>query len=241
MHAILLVFSTLWLSDFNYNGVCTKSIQPLDRLIKALFSGNFGSPQEFYVHLHSYLPVNRKHGEAIVLGTYSKEPEARPRQLNEIRSVEDFSHLSGRPPRFSSTQYPRRLTLNSVIWCVKPLDSGLVLPRGSHGPATCLGSSRPCSLSGTGVKTSPLHGTISETKGRIGGIAESCNFYPSTMTTPMSSIILVEDPSNAVMNLVITIGSFFILTWQTIRSRTPSLGMLVFYIMSVVTIQSSLL
>ncbi|KAM3064806.1 hypothetical protein ACMFMF_011725 [Clarireedia jacksonii] len=76
MHAILLAFSILWLSAFNYNGVCAQSIQLLDQPIKALSSGEFGLPEGLHVHLHSYLPVHGKDGEAIVLGTYSRDPEA---------------------------------------------------------------------------------------------------------------------------------------------------------------------
>jgi hypothetical protein len=72
---MLLAFLILWLSAFNYNGVCALSIQPLDQPIKAISSGEFGLPQGLHVQLHSYLPVHGREGEAIVRGTYSGHSE----------------------------------------------------------------------------------------------------------------------------------------------------------------------
>ncbi|PQE09598.1 hypothetical protein CJF32_00007094 [Rutstroemia sp. NJR-2017a WRK4] len=93
MHAMLLAFSILWLSAFNYNGVYAQSIQPLDNPIKALSSGEFGLPDEFHVHLHSYLPVHGEHGESIVLGTYTDDSDAQTpsiRRNKERRGLWSF-------------------------------------------------------------------------------------------------------------------------------------------------------
>ncbi|KAL6890095.1 hypothetical protein GGI43DRAFT_425740 [Trichoderma evansii] len=94
MRATPLALLTLWLSASNYNGACAQSIQPLDRPIKAVSSGEFGLPQELHVVLHSHLPVHGRDGEAIVLGTYSGDSNVHTKPVedheNQCRGLWSF-------------------------------------------------------------------------------------------------------------------------------------------------------
>lgn len=69
----------LWLSVFNFNGVCAITLKPLDQPITAISSGEFGLPAGLSVQLHSYVEAIGDDAETIVRRAYTEE-DTQPRE-----------------------------------------------------------------------------------------------------------------------------------------------------------------